>query len=170
MMSDPTQVQFFSYDDADALQPVPGIEMRAVYGAGASVNLVHLAAGAELPLHSHPHEQIGIVLEGVQVLIVGGREHRLRGQRGLRGPGRCGARGPRRPRRLPRARRLGARARGLPLGGGAGARARLGGRSQHRRPLPGGGGPLDPGGEPQQVGLAAVAADELQADRQPVRR
>ena len=77
MMSDPTQVHFFSYDDADALQPVPGIEMRAVYGAGASVNLVHLAAGAELPLHSHPHEQIGIVLEGVQVLIVGGREHRL---------------------------------------------------------------------------------------------
>ena len=69
-MSDPTQVQFFSYDDADALHPVPGIEMRAVFGAGASVNLVHLAAGAELPLHSHPHEQIGIVLD----VFVPGRE------------------------------------------------------------------------------------------------
>ena len=32
-MSHPTQVQFFSYDDADALHPVPGIEMRAVFGA-----------------------------------------------------------------------------------------------------------------------------------------
>jgi quercetin dioxygenase-like cupin family protein len=76
-MSDPSQVQFFSYDDADALHPVPGIEMRAVFGAGASVNLVHLASGAELPLHSHPHEQIGVVLEGVQVLIVDGQEHHL---------------------------------------------------------------------------------------------
>jgi quercetin dioxygenase-like cupin family protein len=76
-MTDPTDVQFFSYDDADALHPVPGIEMRAVFGAGASVNLVHLAGGAELPLHSHPHEQIGVVLEGVLVLIVGGREHHL---------------------------------------------------------------------------------------------
>ena len=28
-------------------------------------------------MHSHPHEQIGVVLEGVQVLIVGGREHHL---------------------------------------------------------------------------------------------
>jgi quercetin dioxygenase-like cupin family protein len=76
-MTDPTQVQFFSYDDADPLHPVAGIEMRAVFSDRASVNLVHLAPDAELPLHSHPHEQIGVVLEGVQVLIVGGREHQL---------------------------------------------------------------------------------------------
>ena len=72
-----SSVQFFDYADGEALVPVPGIEMRAVFGTGCSVNLVRLAPGALLPAHSHPHEQVGVVLEGVQVLIVDGTEHRV---------------------------------------------------------------------------------------------
>jgi quercetin dioxygenase-like cupin family protein len=70
-------VQFFEFEDAQPLAPVPGIEVRAVFGAGASVNLVSLAAGVELSLHHHPHEQIGVVLEGALILVADGVDHRL---------------------------------------------------------------------------------------------
>jgi quercetin dioxygenase-like cupin family protein len=70
-------VQVFSLDQGDAFSPLEGIGMRAVFGKGASLNLVTLDPGTLLPLHKHPHEQIGIVLEGVEILIVGGREYHL---------------------------------------------------------------------------------------------
>jgi len=72
-----TGVRFFDLDSAEPLTPVPGIHMRGVFGAGASFSLVSLEPDAELPLHSHPHEQIGIVLEGVEVLVLDGREHHV---------------------------------------------------------------------------------------------
>lgn len=68
-------VSFFRLDEAAPASPFEGIEMRGVFGAGASLNVVRLAADAVLPMHSHPHEQIGIVLEGLEVLMVGGAEH-----------------------------------------------------------------------------------------------
>lgn len=71
------QIKVFSLDEGEAFEPLDGIGMRAVFGKGASLNLVTLEAGALLPSHSHPHEQIGIVLEGVQILIVGEREFEL---------------------------------------------------------------------------------------------
>ncbi|QEC46132.1 cupin domain-containing protein [Baekduia soli] len=73
-MTEPT---FYRYADADPLLPAPGVEMRGVYGEGASVNIVHLGPGALVPEHSHPHEQIGVVLEGVQIMIIDGTEHHV---------------------------------------------------------------------------------------------
>jgi quercetin dioxygenase-like cupin family protein len=70
-------VRVFSLEEADVFSPVDGVGMRAVFGQGASLNLITLAPGAELALHSHTHEQIGIVIEGVEVLIVGDREYHL---------------------------------------------------------------------------------------------
>lgn len=76
-MNNPEKAQFFAYRDADPLAPAPGVEIRAVFGTGCSVNLVRLAPDALLPLHSHPHEQVGLVLEGVQILTVDGTDHHL---------------------------------------------------------------------------------------------
>ena len=39
------------------------------------INVIEFEPGAEVPLHSHPHEQLGICLRGVQVLVVAGIEH-----------------------------------------------------------------------------------------------
>ena len=64
-------------EGGEGLRPFDGIEMRSVFGKGASLNLITLEPGAELALHTHPHEQIGIVLEGIEILIVDGREHHL---------------------------------------------------------------------------------------------
>ena len=36
------------------------------------INLIDFEPGATVPLHSHPHEQLGIVLRGMQVLVVDG--------------------------------------------------------------------------------------------------
>ena len=36
------------------------------------LNLIRFEPGATVPLHSHPHEQLGIVLEGMQALVVEG--------------------------------------------------------------------------------------------------
>lgn len=41
------------------------------------LNLVTLEPDAVLPLHSHPHEQIGFVLSGIEILEIVGTEYRL---------------------------------------------------------------------------------------------
>ena len=42
----------------------PGVEARTFWGDKMLVALVDLAAGAVIPAHSHPYEQVGTVLEG----------------------------------------------------------------------------------------------------------
>ena len=64
----------------DAIRPfelVAGVEGRPLFGEGAMLNVIEFAAGAQVPLHSHPHEQLGICLRGVQVLVVEGVEHAI---------------------------------------------------------------------------------------------
>jgi quercetin dioxygenase-like cupin family protein len=51
--------------------------MRGAFGAGAMLNLARLEPDAILPLHSHPHEQIGFVLSGIEILVIAGTEYRL---------------------------------------------------------------------------------------------
>ena len=48
------------------------------------LNLIEFEPGATVPLHSHPHEQLGIVLEGMQALVVDGVAARARPARGVR--------------------------------------------------------------------------------------
>ena len=48
------------------IEMVPGIRRRTlVSGGGMMQMLVQLDAGANLPAHQHPHEQIAYVLRGV---------------------------------------------------------------------------------------------------------
>jgi quercetin dioxygenase-like cupin family protein len=54
---------------------VPGVSIQPVFGEATMINLVHLEPGAEVPLHSHPHEQLGYVVRGVLLLSVEGVEH-----------------------------------------------------------------------------------------------
>jgi len=56
----------------------PGVRMQPLFGEGAMLNLLEFDPGARVPEHDHPHEQLGMVLEGDLVLRVGGVEHRLR--------------------------------------------------------------------------------------------
>ena len=55
----------------------PGIIVRPVWGEKIMMMLVDIAPNAEVPLHSHPHEQAGRVLSGSFWLTIDGKEHLL---------------------------------------------------------------------------------------------
>ena len=62
---------------APAHELAAGVTMRPLFGEGAMLNLLEFEPGRSVPEHSHPHEQLGIVLEGTLVLAIDGVEHRL---------------------------------------------------------------------------------------------
>ena len=53
-----------SFDTLQAEEPYPGLRRRTFDSAGATVNEYSFAPGASFPLHSHPQEQVTLVLEG----------------------------------------------------------------------------------------------------------
>ena len=63
---------------ADAYELAPGVTMRPLFGEGAMLNLLEFTRGARVPVHDHPHEQLGYVLEGELALEIDGVEHLLR--------------------------------------------------------------------------------------------
>lgn len=50
----------------------PGITLQATAGEALMVSVVRFEPGADLPTHSHPHEQMGLLLEGRLEFTVGG--------------------------------------------------------------------------------------------------
>jgi quercetin dioxygenase-like cupin family protein len=59
----------------------PGFDARLIHTERMTLSYVHCEAGAELPEHSHPNEQVVNVLSGELELIVEGERHVLK--RGL---------------------------------------------------------------------------------------
>jgi quercetin dioxygenase-like cupin family protein len=56
---------------------VPGFHARMVHSESMTFSVWDVEAGAELPEHSHPHEQISTVLEGTFELVVDGTSKTL---------------------------------------------------------------------------------------------
>jgi quercetin dioxygenase-like cupin family protein len=59
-----------------AIEPVPGCRMRTPFGTHLMLSYLEMDAGAEVPLHHHPHEQGGMLLKG-RVLLTIGAESRI---------------------------------------------------------------------------------------------
>lgn len=53
------------------ITPVEGVDMSVLVGGAMMLGVVTLAPGAVVPLHEHPNEQIGYVLEGIITLTIG---------------------------------------------------------------------------------------------------
>ena len=70
--------QFVHLEEVRAFELIAGVTGRPLFGERAMLNLIEFEPGAVVPLHSHEHEQLGIVLRGEQVLVVAGVEHALR--------------------------------------------------------------------------------------------
>ncbi len=62
---------FWDFAQAHPLDPAPGVTLRPLWGDRVMLVRVELAAGSEVPRHSHPHEQAGLVLEGEFDLTIG---------------------------------------------------------------------------------------------------
>ena len=71
------QPQFISFAQTSSYQLAEGVTARALFGEGAMLNLVELEPGAVVARHSHPHEQLGMVLRGSMTLVVAGEDHVL---------------------------------------------------------------------------------------------
>ena len=56
----------------------PGYFGRFVHSNNMTIAYVRIKAGAELPEHSHPHEQICNVIEGEFVLTVNGKPNSMK--------------------------------------------------------------------------------------------
>jgi quercetin dioxygenase-like cupin family protein len=80
-------LQFVRFDDVEPFSLVAGVEGRPLFGDRAMVNLIEFGPGATVPAHSHPHEQLGIVLRGMQALVVDGVAHELGPMEGYVLPG-----------------------------------------------------------------------------------
>ncbi|MEJ5357180.1 MAG: cupin domain-containing protein [Desulfobacterales bacterium] len=52
--------------------PAPGIELRAIHGERMSLAHFRFAPGTPLAAHAHPHEQMGMLLQGRMELTIGG--------------------------------------------------------------------------------------------------
>jgi quercetin dioxygenase-like cupin family protein len=91
--------QFIQFDDRRAFELAAGVSGRPLFGDAAMLNLIEFEPGAVVPLHSHPHEQLGIVLRGMQALVVEGVAHEMGALQGYVLPGNvehsayCGADG-----------------------------------------------------------------------------
>jgi quercetin dioxygenase-like cupin family protein len=57
----------------------PGVTARIVSGEKIMFSLVTLAPDAVVPRHSHPHEQMGMVMSGTLTLTVAGETRTLSG-------------------------------------------------------------------------------------------
>ena len=62
---------FLSSDDAVLREISPGVSLRTMWGDKIMMSLVELDANSEVPLHSHPNEQAGLVLDGEFEFTVG---------------------------------------------------------------------------------------------------
>lgn len=51
----------------------PGVDIRTTAGQGIMLSLVTFEPGSLVPDHSHPHEQMGLMLSGKAEFTVGGQ-------------------------------------------------------------------------------------------------
>ena len=66
-----------SLDALEGFELAPGITAKPLFGDGAMLNLLVFEPSATVAAHSHPHEQLGLVLEGRLVLRIAAIDHEL---------------------------------------------------------------------------------------------
>lgn len=62
---------FFDVDKLKSKQIIEGVEIRVAYGAKMMMSYVDIEANATIAEHSHPHEQMGMFLEGEAEFTIG---------------------------------------------------------------------------------------------------
>jgi len=62
---------FYDVSTIVPFRPVTGVEMFGIAGQKMMANWVRIEPGAAVASHQHPHEQLGIMLEGSMILTIG---------------------------------------------------------------------------------------------------
>ena len=62
---------FYNAEDRASRELVPGGVIRSFWGEKTLLSLVDIQPNVEVPLHAHPHEQSGMLLEGELEMGIG---------------------------------------------------------------------------------------------------
>lgn len=81
------QQPFFEWHQLAAQNKLPGGVARIVHGQSMTVAVWEFEAGAVLPAHAHPHEQMTFVISGSLDLRIGDKTQRLNAGDGAVIPG-----------------------------------------------------------------------------------
>lgn len=65
-------------NEVERRELAPGVTLRTMWGDKIMMSMVEIAPNAEVPMHSHPHEQAGMVLQGEFDFTIGGETTRMR--------------------------------------------------------------------------------------------
>ena len=83
-----TSTGFFVEPDAcSRFEIFPGVNIHTMAGDQMMLSVVEMQPGAVVELHEHPHEQMGILLEGELTFTVGDQKRTLRPGQMWRIPG-----------------------------------------------------------------------------------
>jgi quercetin dioxygenase-like cupin family protein len=69
---------FLRPDERAAKEIFPGVTIRTLWGEQVMLSFVHFEPFAVVPPHSHPHEQMGVLLEGELEFTIGDETKVLR--------------------------------------------------------------------------------------------
>ena len=72
-----TNTYFINADEASTHEIFPGVTIHTMAGQQLMLSLVEMQPGAVVELHDHPHEQIGLLLEGELTFTIGGQTQTL---------------------------------------------------------------------------------------------
>ena len=64
---------FFDVDKLDSKQIMDGAKIRVAYGEKVMMSYVDIDANTTIAEHSHPHEQMGMFLEGEAEFTIGNK-------------------------------------------------------------------------------------------------
>ena len=67
--------EFLNLSDIQEKEIAPGFWARMIHMEGCSVGHIRVVKGAELPEHSHLHEQVTNIISGTFEMTVGGVNH-----------------------------------------------------------------------------------------------
>jgi quercetin dioxygenase-like cupin family protein len=73
--------------DCVRMNPFPGVEMYAMEAEKMTMSLVEMQPHAVIEEHSHPHEQVGYMVEGEAEFIIEGQSYTVRAGQMWRLPG-----------------------------------------------------------------------------------
>ena len=67
------RMTFYKLEEIEQRELLPGLLVRFVHSDNMTLAYWEIEAGSEMPLHSHPHEQIGMVYAGQAKMRIGNK-------------------------------------------------------------------------------------------------